>query len=367
MNNRLPLVLILSLLAAPAIAATGDEAEQVVPEELSAQAEEDEDGGDAGTDDVTVAEGVEDEEDDEGRDGVDWPFGWSISTGISSSAGNVFRQDLPIEERDESVLNSWSFGVSKEFVDGFSGSIGWGFSKYLTTSGGMNLQREARIRDLSIGLSYGPIYRIPRADISISASLGATVPLSRMSRTSTLRTRLAPGLSFSRSFGNLRLSYRLGGSKSFHRFTSAVLDPTDVDIIRREGGAEDISRNEVATAGVNTEWSISHGLSLSYQWFDGFSTSLSWGYGKSWGYAVNDCDEYSAEAAVCGRRIPRDSMTGSISASYNFLDNYSVSLGASTAQRPKTGDNRRFNFPFWDIQTPGLFYTQLGVDFGVSF
>lgn len=372
MNNSSIVVFILAVVvAAPAVSAPGP-AEAADDAATSGDAEasgdelaqiEDEDAAAEIASDAIDAMGEDDEDDDE----IDWPFSWSIGTGLTSSAGNVFRQDLPITERDESVLNTWSFGISKEFVDGLSGSLGWGFYKYLTTAGGTNFEREARINDLSVSLTYGPIYTIPVLDVSISASLGAVVPLSRMSRTSTLRTRLSPRLSFGRSFGNLSLSYGFGGSKSFHEFTSPVVDATDVDAIRRDGGAEDISANEVALAGVNSEWSISHSIGLSYQWVDNFSTSLSWGYGKSWGYDVTDCDELSSEFARCDGRIPRDSMTGSISANYLLRDHYSFTLAAMTAQRPKTADNRRFNFPFWDIQTPGLFNTQLSFDFGVSF
>lgn len=321
----------------------------------------------ADTDDVIAEERDDDTDGEEGRDGVDWPFGWSIGTGVSTSAGNVFRPGVPLTERDDSVLNSWTFGINKQLTDGLVGAIGWGFYKYLTTAGGSTLQREARINDLALNLAYGPIYVIPRADVSISASLSGIVPLSRMSRTSTLRTTLLPGLSFGRSFGNLALGYRFGASKSFHRFTSSVVDATDVDAIRRTGGAEDISANEVAEAGVNAEWGIVHQLSLAYKWFDGFNTMLAWGYAKSWAYDVVDCDEFSSEFANCSNRVARDSMTGMIAASYTFADHYTVSLTALTAQRPKTADNRRFNFPFWDLQSAGLFATSMSLDLGVTF
>ncbi len=373
-NNLSPIVFILALaLPAHANASGASEVDASnIGEALVAQAEASvpadplEPAGSSETEtDAALAIATTDDDEDE-KDKYELPFGVSVSTGLITSVGNL-RPGLSANEQDNSLLNTWGFGVDHEFVDGFRGSINWGFYKYLTRAGGLNLQREARINDISVGLNYGPVYVIPRADIRISASLSGTVPISRMSRTSSLRTAISPGLSFRRSFGNLSLGYRLGATKRFHQFTSPVIDATTVDALRRNGGAEDISANEVALAGVNTEWTWSNGLSASYEWFDGFSTSLAWGYSRSWGYNVTECDELSSENARCNGRIARDSMTGSFSASYAFLDNYNVSLGVATGQRPKTDDNRRINFPFWDTQTPGLLRTQLSLDFSASF
>lgn len=368
MRKHLSPLALLALLAFPA----GTLADPVAPDAEAGGASAEgpallADSGDEGGDDAEADATIEEEAEDEDRErDLDLPISISVGTGLSMSAGNL-RPNLPETQQDDSLLNSWNFGVGREITDDLSVNVGWGFYKYLTRAGGLNLQREARIQDISISLGYSPVYVIPVADVRISAGLGAVVPISRMSRTSTLRTAISPSLSFSRSFGDFSLSYRVGGSKRFHQFTSPVIDATSVDAIRREGGAEDISANEVAVAGVNTEWSWSNNVSASYRWFKGFSTSLSWGYGRSWGYDVNDCDELSSPNARCGNRIARDSMTGGISASYSFRDFYGISLSATTAQRPKTADNRRVNFPFWDTQTPGLFNTSLSLNFSANF
>lgn len=368
-HNASPFLLILALaLPATAMAAEADGGDVAAEASETLVAQGDllmEDGDDQLEDDVE-AELLVDEEVVDEKDARELPIDISIGTSLSMSAGNL-RPNLPETEQDDSLLNSWNLGVGRDVTDDLSASLSWGFYKFLTRAGGLNQQREFRVNDISVGLAYSPVYVIPRADVRVSASLSGVIPISRISRTSTLRTSISPSLTFSRSFGNLLLSYRLGASKRFHRFTSSVVDATDVDAIRRDGGAEDISANEVALAGVNTEWSWVNNVSASYRWFEGFSTSLTWGYARSWGYNVTDCDEFSSDFARCNGRVARDSMTGSIGAAYSFLDHYSVSLSASTAQRPKTADNRRINFPFWDVQTPGLFNTQLSLGFSASF
>jgi hypothetical protein len=296
-----------------------------------------------------------------------YDLGVTLQTGLSSSAGNL-RPGVPETQTSDSLLNTWGLTVGKGFENEMRLALAWGFYKYLTQYGGLNGLNEARINDLTLAWSTGPIYVIPRADISISGSVGLVAPLSRMSRTTTLRTAISPSLSLSRSFGNFSVGASIGGSKRFHRFTSSVVDAGDVEALRREGGAEDISANLVAIAGVNSEWSFSTGLNMSYRWFKGFTTSLAWNYGRSWAYDVtpSQCDDLSSPFARCDGRIARDQMVGAISVNYAFRDYFSVGASATTAQQPKTADNRRINFPFWDLNTPGLLYTTLGVNFSAS-
>ncbi len=377
------LIAALLLVAAPAAATTtGDQPSE--PSEAEGVADADEAGGDEALADVEadvdLAEDEGDEEDDE-DEGFELPVSLSGGVSISTSLGAISR---PNHQTSDTVRSSWSFGVGYDITEELGISLGLGLSLPLTPysetialvpedadyTDGETPERtphQARFNDISLSLGYAPVYVIPRADIRISAGLGGTIPTSVYSRNDTLRTAISPSLSFSRSFGEFSLSYGLSASKNFHRFTHPVQDPDELDLIFREGGAEQQAQGLVAEGGLSlSEWSMGHNVSASYTWFEGFRTSLGWGFGSAWGYIPSPKDELSSEHARSGR-IARQSMTGSITASYSFLDHFSTSLGMSTGGPPKTADNRRIRFPFFDTQSGNLQYTSVRWGFNVSY
>ena len=55
----------------------------------------------------------------------------------------------------------------------------------------------------------------------------------------------------------------------------------------------------------------------------------------------------AAEAAQSGRGRT-DVMAGSLEVGVEVIDELSVAIGTLVQQAPKTADNRKFRFPFWD-------------------
>jgi hypothetical protein len=336
------------------------------PQPLVAQVE---DGG--GTDaDVTAdaegGDGAADEGDGGGR--IELPV--SISLGMSSgfALGTVFRDNYTTTD---SVSLGLSLSVSRSFWDDrLSGSVSASYSKNLTPTG-INRQYEGRFGDIGLGLGYGNIYTIPVAGIGIGASLGASLPVSEISRFEGLITALDAGVSLSRGFGLFSLSYSLGVGKNFHRYTSQTVNidrRNDLDLFYRTGGAEEVAENRVALdTGVLPEWSVSNSLSFRVRWFEtGLSSSIGWSFSDSFTYAVDgitERDEFTAENAVPGRGHSQ-SMGGSIGLSYSFLQYFGASMTLRTGGPPKTADNQRIRFPFWDTQSGNLSYTSLS--FGLS-
>jgi len=377
--SRLIVIMALAVGASPALAQTGDAsttADTGSADDGAQVAQADEDGAEAAGEEVTLsadegdAEGevsLEELEEDEGT--LIAPFSVSASVNNRVGMGVIAGRD------SNTVTNSYlmSFGFNLGYQtphDPLSMGLGFSASKFLTEFGGSTRQREARFGDIGFSLSYAPIWSDPDfSGLSLSGSLGMTIPTSESSRFSNLRTSLAPSLSLSRSFGDLSLRLGVSGSKSFHRDTTIVADTEDflIDALARDGGSELIGADQIALdTGVLTEWTQSTSFSVGYSWFTGFNTSISFSFSNFWTYdngTISSGDEFTSENAQAGRGHGQ-SMTGSFGASYAFLDHFSASLRFSTSQQPLTADQQRVRFPFWDLETGNLQNTSMS--FGLS-
>lgn len=340
-------------------------------EDQAAQAEEvatDEVASDEEADEEVV---LADEDGDEEEGSLIAPFSLSFSLTNTFGIGSLARDSFTVTNYD---ALSFGFGASYSTpVDSLSLSLGAGYTKYLTEAGGSVQQREGRFGDISVSARHGSVFRDEEfTGINISASLSGKIPTSEMSQFTNLRTAISAGIGLSRSFGDLSISYSFGFKKNFHRDTSVVadLDSYQLDVFARDGGNESISEAQVALeTGVLSSYSFSNTLSLSYSWFSGFSTSLSFNFSDSFTYdneTITLNDEFTSPNAVVGRGHGQ-SMTGSISASYSFLDYFGASISLSTSQQPLTADNQSIRFPFWDLETGNLSATSLSAGLSASY
>ena len=328
----------------------------------------DEAEADEATDEEVV---LADEEGEEEAGSLIAPFSLSFSLTNTVSMGALFRDSFTVTNYD--VL-SFGFGASYATpVDSLSLSLSAGFSKYLTEAGGSVQQREGRFGDMRLSARYGSIFRDEEfTGINLSGSISGSIPTSEMSQFTNLRTAISTGIGLSRSFGNLSISYGFSFKKNFHRDTTVVadLDSYQLDVLSRDGGNEFISEAQVALdTGVLSSYSFSNSLSLSYGWFTGFSTSLSFSFVDSFTYdngTITANDEFTSPNAVVGRGHSQG-MSGSISASYSFLDYFGASVSVSTSQQPRTADNQSIRFPFWDLETGNLSATSLSVGLSASY
>lgn len=321
---------------------------------------------DEGDDEVVLEDEVAEEE----GGSLIAPFSVNLSISNTVSLGTLFRDKYSVTNYD--VL-SFGFGVGYATpVDGLNLSLSAGYSKYLSEAGGSVQQREGRWSDMGLGASYGLWSDPDFTGLSLSSSLGFTIPTSEMSRFTNLRTAVRMGLGLSRSFGDLSLSYGISFKKNWHRDTSVVadLDQYDLDVLARDGGLEQLSETQVALdTGVLSSFSLSNSFSVSYGWFEGFRTSISFSFSDSWTYdngTITANDEFTSENAVVGRGHGQ-SMSGSISASYAFLDYFSAGISMSTSQQPLTADNQRVRFPFFDLETGNLSATSLSVSLSAAY
>lgn len=369
MRTRLTLLAtILAALPATAFAA-GAEAPSAAPTaELLAQQSE------SSLSD-TVEETAEETAEEAPRAPFDLPVDLSASVSTSFSLGSISRNNFGTRD---SVSSAWGFGVSGNITDRLSASLGAGFTACLNKNCGIVRPGEVRFNDMSAGLSLARFYEIPVIGVGISAGLGATIPTSRVSRVQNLYTTLSPSVSLGRSFGPFSLNYGFGFSKNFNQFR-VVAQSNEGQFERavniRDGGAERAGANFVEQSGYLGEWSTSHSLSAGLA-LKNVSLSLGWSFADVWTYRT-DLNAPSSLDGVTIRDPGGDSrrghsqfMTGSIGMSYAlpvWENRIGLSARLATSQPPKTADNRRVRFPFWDTQSANLSYTSLGFTLSVRY
>jgi hypothetical protein len=296
------------------------------------------------------------------------PFSINASIGANANLGSMVR---PNAQTTDSVMMNFGVGLSYSLTDLMSVSASGSLSKFVTPHGSTR-QYEARFGDVYLGFNHGSLYTIPVAEINISGGISAALPTSDFSRFMGQYTSLGANLSLSRTVGRFTFSYAFSTSKNFNRYTSVVFNPEryEADALVRGTGAENISDTRVAIAtGILPEWNVSNSLRMAVRLPANFGASLGFTLSDSFTYADDSLsadDELQSEFAVLGRGHSQTAV-GSISASYRFLNRFSTNLSFSTAAPPKTNDNGRFRFPFWDTQSGNLQYTAVSLSLNVNY
>jgi hypothetical protein len=293
-------------------------------------------------------------------------IGGSVS--MNTNVGSLVR---PNAQTIDSVSLNFGANVSYNFETDTNLSVSASLQKFVTPHG-LTRQYEARFGDLSVGLTQPAFYTIPGADIALTGSLSGTIPTSDFSRFMGLRTSIDASLSMSRSVGRFSFSYTFGAGKNFHRYTSIVFNPEqyEADALIRGDGAENISETRLAIeSGVLPEWSVSNSLSMSVRLPENLSAQLGFSLSDSFTYATDTIsaeDELQSEFARPGRGRDQ-AMSGRIGVGYRFLQRFNAGVSLATGGPPKTADNQRFRFPFWDFQGGNLQYTSLSVSLSGSY
>lgn len=291
---------------------------------------------------------------------------WSVSGSFraSSSMGHLFR---PATEARSGVAGTFSLSGSYRLTSQISTSLSLSYLQFLSRYGGSQERYEGRFQDISLSVAHGSLYLDDLTGINVSGSLSGIIPTGATSRFSGLRTNVGAGLTLSRGVGPVSLSWSNSLSKNWHRYTSIVvdLDRYPVDALARADSVEQITATRIAlTTGLLTSHSWTTSGAVSWRTpLSGLSLSSSLGFSNAWTYnngTIDSRDEFTSDNARVGRGW-RQSISSSFSANYRFLDRYSAGLSLMTAQPPRTADNRRVRFPFYDTQSGNLQYTSIAV------
>jgi hypothetical protein len=225
--------------------------------------------------------------------------------------------------------------------------------------------------DARFGLAAPAFFRDTKlTGISVTPSIGVTIPSSPESWNAGLITNLSAGLTFTRSIKTVDFRAVLSGSHGFFTSTQNGV---------RASTARDTSGNLLMLCrpgeticgfgGWNTAWSMVAGGSVSWRLPANFVLYASYSYMRFWRYAATDeVDAYTAKALdKNGNPVAKvgfgqgDRTMASFGGSYQLSQQYSLDLGVSTAQTPLTPTGQ-VRFPFlglgtWADNTTTLFFS----------
>ncbi|MCI0572661.1 MAG: hypothetical protein L0Y66_18055, partial [Myxococcaceae bacterium] len=151
--------------------------------------------------------------------------------------------------------------------------------------------------DLRFGLSAPGVYELPVVGASVTPSLSLTLPAALRSFWSGSLGTLGASVSVRRSLGHWMLGYHVGGSRGFHSSAAVGVEaPSQAEDVRRDatGHALDICRagqELCASGGINTAWSLSQSLGLTWIPTERWSASVDVGLSHRWRYAVTDAPD----------------------------------------------------------------------------
>jgi hypothetical protein len=263
-----------------------------------------------------------------------------------------------------------AYGIGPSYTLGdfiVSGSVSW--TTWLTQGGGSNEPGETRISDVSFDVFWlGHTFASTGTNINLDG--GFSLPTSQASRYSTmiLDTFLSASVRQPVLGRRLFLVGTLSGGKTFHEFTSPVLDANtdkgdfNEDVLFRANGAEDLGDGLIAIDGRNTEYSLSGSIGANIIVIPGsLNASMAYGFTSFWSYAagIEGQDEFTNPNADTGRGVGQLA-SGRIGLSYQLNENFILGVNARSAQAPKTADNASFRFPFWNFTGAALNSSSLG-------
>jgi len=277
------------------------------------------------------------------------PFPIGVSGGISQTiGGGTFIRDPYV--RRPSVDLSFSVSPFWRITPLMRLSAGVGVSTTLVENydSGNTRPNQWYVSDTSLSFSHAQIYKIPVAEIGISAGLSLGFPSSLQSQFRSLIMSVRGNIGLSRSVGPVYFGYGFGFFKNFNQYTMPMLDRKKVGdkvILAHYRGNEQLTTDLVAVGGLNTSFGLSNSFTVSWSIIDELSLAVQYSLTHGWTYGSYPKDELSSEYAH-GGMSRRDGQSGVIDLSYSFNPYVSASLGIQTAVAPKTADNKAFIFPF---------------------
>ncbi|MFA5624329.1 MAG: hypothetical protein WC966_04655 [Bradymonadales bacterium] len=238
-----------------------------------------------------------------------------------------------------------------------------GFTAWMSKAGGSNGVHEFRWTDSYIGFSrelYS--YKGELLRFMLNAGLGFAIPTSKASWTTNLYTSIMPQLGMGLKIARFGVFYAVRYSHNFNKYTSASVDPNEVDALSRSAGNELLSRTDIAIAGVLTEIELVNAFSLSYDILDELVLSVGFAFADFWTYdseSLND-DDYTNPNAKPGRGHGQMS-AGSVALAYTPWRYTTITFFLKSEQPWKQKDNKELRFPWFDTISYSKNYTKFGV------
>jgi hypothetical protein len=213
---------------------------------------------------------------------------------------------------------------------------------------GVTKKNRVLLSDTSLSLNHMRLLTIPVVGINMRGGVSLSFPSSLQSQYRTLYFSSKASLSFSKVIGPVYLAYGFSFSKNFNRYTSPVIDKSEVGdhvVLAHFDGNEQLSTDLVSTGGNNTSFGMGNQFLISWNITEKISLAALYGFNHAWTYNSYEDDELAGEYADAGRGM-RNSQTGIVDISYMVNKYLSLSLGTQTMVAPKSDNNKEFIFPF---------------------
>jgi hypothetical protein len=238
--------------------------------------------------------------------------------------------------------------------------------------------RRWSVGDVSLGLSAPAFFRETKfTNISLSPSVGLSIPTSPESWNAGLITALRAGVTASRSVATVDFRANVGVSASIYgQPTTGYRNP---NITGTGTPARDTNGNLLAVcrvgeticgaAGNNTAFTVSAGGQVQWRATGSFLLYVGYTYFRVWRYSANPvADQYTPQALDSrGNPVAKaglgqfDRTSAYFGGSYQLNEHYSLDLGVSNVQTPLTPTGQ-VRFPFlsfgtWADNSTSIYFT----------
>lgn len=224
-----------------------------------------------------------------------------------------------------------SLSASKEFAKSY-----YGANSSQTTI------KSTDFSDSSLGLS-GEIYTIPVLDISIGASLGASIPTSKASQAAKIYTTVGPGISLGWEWKRLSLGAGFDASYTFAKYRTIHIEG--------DSAAPNVVQSRSDTGDPLGLWDLSESFDIGVKILDNLSFSTGYSMSHSLLATSGKSDQYTSEYAETGDQWSMPSHGVSFGLRWGAFEKTSVSLGMSTRQALYDKRNSSKTVPIFDWET----------------
>ena len=288
------------------------------------------------------------------------PFGASLSLTNTVGVGTFIPGEFskrPLYDISLGLSGYYSFLDSQRI----SASLSVNKSVVSNADSGLTAPGQTLLSDLGVTYSYSNFVKEPVTGIGVSGSLSVALPTSLGSQYRTQIMSVTPSLTTGGTWDWFSFRYTFMFKKYFHEYTHAKVEDA--------GNAIPICINrdspdpEACFIGgyANASFQFGNRLGVGFKIIEDLNLNVDMWIFNTFTYEVfEEEDELTSENAVAGRG-QRDSTVGSISLSYRVNQYFSMALGTTTAQPPKTRDNKSFRFPFFSTTADNFtsFYLSL--------
>jgi hypothetical protein len=205
--------------------------------------------------------------------------------------------------------------------------------------------------DLQLTANVGELVSLLDGGITLALDAYLAAPTSLYSRFAGKILSAHGGTAASWSpLSSLTIGASTGLTKHFYAGSTAVLDAADFDAppLGRANGAETLADGRLAVSGNLTSFSVDYGGSVAWAPLESLEVACRLDFVSAWTSTAFPDDGFTSPNAEPGRG-QADFMYGSLELSWSANDHLSLALGTVTEQAPKSVDNERLRFPFWDL------------------